>query len=195
MRKFIYATLAVLITSAIFIACSKQENEDLNSVSLLKVEGIVAFNIKTKKSYVQETNDIVSAEKAKKSFNEEYDIHSIKSSFKCDEQMPSFATEKELKSYLLKNRTKTNGVFEFYIDNELVYSVQIIKGEKFNEKITGTTKTRNLAAKEYPCSYAGVRACAVEGIHNQNWFQMTQCVLEGFACVAEWYLNCTIDNC
>lgn len=194
MRKMIFAFGALLITSAIFIACSKQENEDLNNKSSLKVEGIVAFNTKTKKSYVKETNDIVGEEKAKKSFNKDYDIHSIKSSFKCDEQMPSFATEKELKSYLLENRTKTNGLFEFYVDDELVYSVQIIKGEKFNEKIIATTKTRNLTAK-YPCSYAGVRACAVEGIHNQNWYQMTKCVLMGFECVAEWYLNCTIDNC
>ena len=195
MKKIIYATLVLLITSTIFIACSKQENEDLNSTSTIIVEGIVAFNTTTKKSSVKETNDLVGAEKAKESFNKDFDIHSIKSSFKCDEKMPSFANEKELKSYLLKNRTKTNGVFEFYIDNELEYSVQIIKGEKFNEKITETKKTINLTAKKYPCSYTGVRACAFEGIHNQNWFQVTQCVLEEFACVAEWYLNCTIDNC
>lgn len=195
MRKIIYATLVLLITSTIFFACSKQENEDLNNTSSLKVEGIVAFNTKTKKSYVKETNDLVGTEKAKESFNKDYDIHSIKSSFKCDEKMPSFASEKELKSYLLNNRTKTNGVFEFYVDNELVYSVQIIKGEKFNEKITGTTTTRNLKTKEYPCTYAGVRACAVEGIHNQNWYQMALCIAEGFGCVADWYINCTIDNC
>jgi len=195
MRKIIYATLVLLITSAIFFACSKQENEDLNNTSSLKVEGIVAFNTKTKKSYVKETNNQVSAEKAKESFNKEYDIHSIKASFKCDEKMPSFATEKELKSYLLKNKTKTNGVFEFFVDNELVYSVQIKNGEKLNEKIIETTAKMNLTAKEYPCSYAGVRACAIDGIHNQNWYEMALCIAEGFGCVADWYINCTINNC
>lgn len=194
MRKIIYASLVLLITSVMFFACSKQENEDLNNTTSLKVEGIVAFNTKTKKSYIKETDEIISTEEAKEGFNKDYDIHSIKSSFKCDEKMPSFASEKELKSYLLNNRTKTNGIFEFYVDNELVYSVQIIKGEKVNEKITETIKTRNLTAK-YPCSYAGVRACAIDGIHNQNWYQMTKCVLSGFECVAEWYLTCTIDNC
>jgi hypothetical protein len=196
MRKIIYAILVLLITSTLFFACSKLENEDLNNTSSFKVEGIVAFNTKTKKTYVKETNDLVSTEKAKEKFNKDYDIHLIKWSFICDKTMPAFANEKELKSYLLKNTKKTNGVFEFYIDNELVYSVKIIKGEKFNEKIImGTKKTLNLTSKDYPCTYAGVRACAVEGIHNQNWFQMTQCVLEGVACVAEWYINCTIDNC
>lgn len=195
MRKIIYATLAVLMAGAIFIACSKQENEDLNSVSSIKVKGIVAFNTKTKKSYVQETNDIVNEEQTKKSFNEDYDIHSIKSSFTCDKQMPAFSTEKELKSYLLKNRTKTNGVFEFYIDNELAYSVQIINGEKFNEKIVDISKTKNLKTAKYACSYAGIRACAIDGIHNQNWYEMVLCVGEGLGCVADWYINCTIDNC
>lgn len=190
----LYASLALLITGAIFIACSKQENEDLNNTSSLKVEGIIAFNTKTKKTYVKEINDLVSTEIAKKSFNKDYDIHSIKASFKCDKQMPSFTNEKDLKSYLLENRTKTNGVFEFYIDDDLIYSVQIIKGEKFNEKIIENSTPKNLAAK-YPCSYAGVRACVHEGIHNQNWYEMTLCVLEGLGCVTEWYINCTIDNC
>jgi hypothetical protein len=140
MRKIIYASLVLLITSVMFFACSKQENEDLNNTTSLKVEGIVAFNTKTKKSYIKETNEIVSTEEAKKGFNKDYDIHSIKSSFKCDEKMPSFASEKELKSYLLNNRTKTSGIFEFYVDNELVYSVQIIKGEKINEKLQKLSK-------------------------------------------------------
>jgi hypothetical protein len=195
MRKMFYAYLALLFTGVIFIACSKQENEDLNKISSLKVEGIVAFNAKTKMTFIKETNNTLSSEKAKENLNKDYVIHSVKSLFKCDKQMPSFETEKELKSYLLENRTKTNGIFEFYIDEELVYSVQIRKGEKINEKIIANTAKLNLSAKEYPCSYAGVKACAVEGIHNQNWFQMTQCVLEGLACVAEWYINCTIDNC
>lgn len=195
MKKMIYASLVLLFTSVIFMACAKQENDELSNTSSVKVEGIIAFNTNTKKSYVKETNDMVSVEKAKESFNEDYDIHSIMSSFKCDKNMPTFATEKELKSYLLKNKTKTNGVFEFFVDNELVYSVQIKNGEKWNEKIIETTAKMNLTAKEYPCSYAGIRACAIDGIHNQNWYQMAVCITEGFGCVAEWYLICTIDNC
>jgi hypothetical protein len=196
MKKMIYASLVLLFTSAIFIACSKQENEDLNNVSSLTVEGIVAFNTKTKKTYTKEINDIVSTKKAKESFNNDYDIHSIKSSFTCDKQMPAFSNKKELKTFLLENRKKTNGFFEFYIDDELVYSVQIIKGEKINEKIISNAKLNGtIPEQDYPCTYAGIRACAVNGIHSQNWYEMTKCVLTGFECVAEWYLNCAIDNC
>lgn len=196
MKKLEPISLALIcfISTILFVACSKQENEISSTTNSLKVEGIIAFNTKTKKTYLKEINNTIGIEKTKESFSKDYEIHLIKSSFKCNNDMPYFTTEKELKSYLIENNLKTNGVFELYIDNELVYSTQIKKGKKINEVFTETAKTLNLTAK-YPCSYAGIKACAIEGIHNQNWYQMALCISEGFGCVAEWYLNCTIDNC
>lgn len=92
MKKIIYFSIVLLITSSIFMACSKQENDDLNYTNSLEIEGIIAFNTKTKKTYVKEVYNIVSREKTKENFNKDYEIHTIKSSFKCDKKMPSFAS-------------------------------------------------------------------------------------------------------
>jgi hypothetical protein len=117
--------------------------------------------------------------------------HSIKHIFTFDSQIQSFNSEDELKSYLLENPNKVNGKYEVFIDDEIAYSVQIINGEKLNAVIFESSTANKTAG----CSFAEVKACAIERIHNQNWFDMTLCVIAGFDCVVEKYASCTVDLC
>lgn len=175
----------------IFISCSTQENENVEKVNSFELKGTVAYNLKSKKISFSEGYDKENISLLRQ--NEEVYYQTVKYLFTCDRSMPTFYSQAELEDYLLNNSSKTNGIFELILDDEIAYRVQIINGEKFNEEIFATSE--GVSSKVYPCTYRGIKACAIDGIHNQNWFQMTQCVLEGFGCVAEWYLNCTIDNC
>ncbi|WP_394759356.1 hypothetical protein, partial [Flavobacterium sp.] len=137
--------------------------------------------------YVKELSQGIDDNQARLLGDNEY---LIKFSFTPNEKMPSFVSEELLKEYMLKYPMKANGLIELVIDNELVYSVQIINGAKFNEIIKEASFN-----KAYPCTLTGIRTCAVDGIRNQNWFDMTNCVLEGIGCVANWYGSCIADNC
>lgn len=190
MKKTFYAVLILLISISILFSCSRQENENIEKVNSFELKGSVAYNLKTKKISVKEGYEKDESNLLRQ--NEEVYYQTVKYVFTCDKSMPTFYSQEELEDYLLNNSSKTNGIFELILDEEIAYRVQIINGEKFNEEIFNTSEGTQ---EKYTCSYRGIKQCAIDGIHNQNWFQMTQCVLEGFGCVAEWYLNCTIDNC
>lgn len=151
-----------------------------SQVNSLTNKGIVSINLKTK-----EVKEVIV-----KTENQDIVYSTISLIFKCDKQMQSFSSEKELKDYISKNPLRTSGTLELYVDNEITYSVQIIDGVKTNEHTFNSS-----TEKKYPCTYQGIRQCAIDGIHDQNWFQMTTCVIEGFDCVVQFYINCTIDNC
>lgn len=191
MKKTIYALLVLLTSIGIFISCSKQEDEDVNKVNTFELKGTVAYNLKTKKISVSEGIDTEIKNTARQ--NEEVYYQTVKYLFTCDKSMPTFYSQEELENYLLNNSSKTNGIFELIIDNEIAYKVQIINGEKFNEEIFNTSE--GIQNKAYPCTYKGIKQCAIDSIHAQNWYEMALCIGEGLGCVSHYYIVCMVDNC
>lgn len=181
MKKFNLLTIITFIIILATTSCSETENIDNNKINTIEAKGFITFDLKSKKVY--KTNDT----KSKSNENQ----HSIKHIFTFDSQIHSFNSEDELESYLSENSNKVYGEYEIFIDEELAYSVQIIKGEKFNEQIFESS----IANKTTGCSFAAVKACAIDRIHSQNWYDMTLCVLEGFGCVTHYYATCTVDLC
>jgi len=183
MKKFNVLTFITLITIIAITSCSETENIENNKINSIEAKGLINFDLKSKKVYVVENSDA----KSKSSVNQ----HSIKHLFTFDSQMKSFDSEDELKSYLSENPNKVYGEYEVFIDEELAYSVQIIKGEKFNEQIFESS----IANKSIGCTFAQVKACAIDRIRSQNWYDMTLCIIEGLGCVAHYYATCAVDLC
>jgi hypothetical protein len=179
--KIIYVCFVLLVGSTLFIACSKQENENSGQISSIKVEGIVGYDSKTKKVFAKEINEKNDLSYARE--NDSVYYETVSYLFTCDSSMPTFSSQEELELYLVENPTITNGVFELIIDDVIVYRVQIINGEKHNEEILVSTEETS----KYPCTYAGIRACAVDTIHGYNWWDMVGCISAGFGCVVNAY--------
>jgi len=181
LSKIIFAT----ILSLMFFSCNKEENLTTDRISSIEITGQLAFNKKTKKAYIVDnlsklkSNDVTS--------------HSIKHVFTFNEKSQTFSSGEELRLYLSENQSKVNGKYEIFIDNIKEYSVQIVNGKKVNQKILINKFNKSLKVNE--CSFKNVKACAIKKIHDQNWFDMTKCILAGFGCVAEKYATCTVDLC
>ncbi len=146
-------------------------------------EKLVNFNLKLK------TYSVVNDAGATLSADEEQ--HYIKYKFTFDEKMASFTSESELLKFLESNKADTYGKLELYVDNNLEYSVTIEKGIKVKEE----NFISDFSKAYPPCSFEGLRRCAANRIRDQNWFDMTACVLSGFSCFATHYASCFADNC
>lgn len=191
MKKFTHFLVVVGVFSLLSISCSKQDEE-------IKNQELISFETEHEFLIDLSTNEVFSVGSNDKDYLKSPNLekHTLKFVFEPSATMPNFESEKELQSFLLNKMTETNGSFRFFLDNKLIYKGQVIDGKKTNaEGVTGLSTKNFSKYKEYPCSYAGVRQCAIDGIDNQNWYEMSICVIEGLGCVAEWYLNCTIDNC
>ena len=176
LNKFIKPSLSIILASLVlFQSC---EETDITNSHKLEAKGFVNFDLNSKR--VSLINDTKSNENQ----------HSINHVLTFDSQIHSFNSQEEYESFLLENLNELNGKYEVFIDNEIIYSVQIINGEKFDEIIYESSSNRSLS-----CTFAEVRACAVERIHNQNVFDMTLCIIEGFGCVVNHYMSCATDLC
>lgn len=154
------------------------------SYRVITGEKLVNFNLSSKSFYiVKDANAIL------KDGDEQ---HSIKFKFTFDEKMGSFTSESELIRFLENNKADTYGKFELFVDNNLEYSVTIEKGIKVKEELFTDEFNKSVPK---PCSFEGLRRCAANRIRDQNWFDMTVCVLEGFDCFAIHYASCFADNC
>lgn len=107
--------------------------------------------------------------------------------------MPTFRTEEELKQFLIDKPKETNGIFEAYTDNELVYTVNVVNGDKSGGRVL--LQPEQTPSGDYPCTFKGIKKCAIDSIHAQNWYEMIICVGQGIGCVQHYYIVCTIDNC
>lgn len=171
MKKLLFGLIAAVLLS----------NLSYSQVNSTSIKGIISVDLKNK--LVKEVSEI--------SKNEDIVYSTVNLVFKCSDKMQTFSTEKELKEFISKEPTKVNGTVELFVDNELVFTTQIVDGEKTKEEVFNSLSTD----KKYPCTYKGIRQCAIDGIHSQNWFEMATCIAEGFNCVVVFYINCTIDNC
>ena len=176
-----YLAVLILIGTISFMSCSKEDEGNIRSIS--KKARIAVDNTNKKVRLLENTESITSRE----------EIHTIENDFYLDpETMPAFNTEQNLATYVTKNVTTTDGHFELKIDEELLYSCDILNGQKINEKFYSSDSEYY---KIYPCSYKGIRACAVDTIHAYNWYDMWGCVSAGFACVVNAYGSCFASNC
>lgn len=164
-------------------------NDNFNQVVK---EGIIKVNKSTKGTSWFEIENIDELDiEQLDAENPEFEIHFMKYSITPTSEMPKFSSEEDFLYFIKDNINHVDVKLEYYLDGSLINQTDIekgviIKSEDFNNSSKG---------KKYPCTYLGIRECAINGIHSQNWFQMTQCVLEGVGCVIEWYVNCAIDNC
>lgn len=179
-----------ILLGVLLFSCTSHEDDSYEDTKSYMVEGKVAYDTVKKKLLIKDT------EKDSKSLSSKIEdtlnYTKLKYSFVCDQSMPKFKTQKEFELFIVENPNKTNGVFDFYIDDELMYSVKIRNGQK--DKVLflySFTET----AKQYPCTYPGIKACAIDRIHNQNWYDMALCIAEGLHCVIHNYASCAIDNC
>jgi hypothetical protein len=83
-------------------------------------------------------------------------------------------------------------VFDIYIDGIKEYSCTIVNGEKIKDKDYNSLKNE---ARELKCTFQEVKDCAKKRIREQNWYDMTKCILAGFGCVVEKYASCAVDLC
>ena len=172
LRKLFLLLLACLV---LFQSC---DETDITTSHKLEAKGVVNFDLNSKQLSLTNIN--------KSNENQ----HSINHILTFDSQIHSFNSQEEYESFLLENINELNGMYEVFIDNEIVYSVQIVNGEKIDAIIYESSSNRSLS-----CTFAEVKACAVERIHNQNVWDMTFCILEGFGCVVDHYGSCAVDLC
>lgn len=172
-----------LSTFIVFVSCN-DENE-LPSKTSTKISNKYAVSINNKTHKVSIKDDNITAKDA------DTDTYIVENLITLDETMPSFNTEEELINYINNNPELLKGHYELIIDNVVVYSSDIKDGEESNVyKLPGGGALDN-----YPCSYEGIRKCAVDRIHNMNWLQKWQCIAEGLNCVLWEMANCAVDNC
>jgi hypothetical protein len=190
MIKKVYFYLVMLVAVGIFISCSEEENEFSENVKKFELVHTVGINLTS--GQVFGVDGIDESLFAAARTNDSVYYQKVQYIFTCDASMPRFSTQKELEQFLVEHPSETTGSFELIIDDKLAYRVKVTNGVKHHPEFFETEPTLD---GKYPCTYKGIKACAIDGIHSQNWFQMTQCVIEGLGCVIEWYINCTIDNC
>lgn len=171
MKKILFGLIAsVMVTSLSF-----------GQITSITNKGIISIDFKNKLvkkvTKITESQDIA--------------YTNVSMTFTCDKQMQTFSSEKELIAFISKNPSKASGTFELFLDNSIAYRAQIVNGEKIKEEVFNET-TNN---KIYPCTLAGIRQCAVDRIHAQNWFDMWTCIAEGIDCVIVKYASCMVDNC
>ena len=163
MKNILKVTFTVILTLALF-SCS--EEQGIPKINSIKTEGIVNFDLSSKRAI-----KVMNFE-SKSTTNENQ--HSISHVFTGNSKMKSFDNEDELKKYLKESPDKTYGKYEIFIDNEIAYSVEIVKGEKFNEEIFESSSSNKTASSS--CTFAEVKACAIKRIHDKNWFDMALCI-------------------
>ncbi|MFC6269228.1 hypothetical protein [Frigoriflavimonas asaccharolytica] len=122
--------------------------------------------------------------------NPNLQYHLMKSEVELLGIVPIFNNDEEFTDYIVENKSVINANVTLYLDHEVINIVQITNGG-----ISQIVSSGGSEDSDYPCTYDGIRTCVDEGIHDQNWYQMVLCISEGFGCVVEWYINCTIDNC
>ena len=169
MKKFV---LIIIATSLFGNFCSAQ-------VSVLSVKGVVAIDVKNKS--VKEVASVGN--------NSDVIYNNVNLTFMCGREMPKFQTTDELRDFLKNSPSKVNGIVELIIDDEMIFSIEIVNGVQKSPNIS------NLANGSYPCTYPGIKKCAIERIKALNWFDKTLCILEGFGCVVNNYASCMVDNC
>jgi hypothetical protein len=150
------------------------------SIYKVEVDGNLIFDNSTQKITISKNEDL----------GNQIERHHIKHIFYYFDSPISFINDDELKIYMINNQKKINGSLEIFIDNVLIYESQIENGIRKHE-----TKHLSTIEKSEECTFEAVKACAIERIHNQNWFDMTLCILAGFDCVVEKYASCTVDLC
>ena len=190
MKKQFIIAFAFIIT---LLSCSSDENQTKNEgISTLSIEKTLKINT--------ETGNVNSSNKGSfktKSLTSSTDFYQeVKMNFICDPKMGTFQNEEELENFLINYPKKTNGICELYIDNQMVYKVEVIDGTKNGGIILLTPPRKddeNLG--DYPCTYHGIKACAIDRIHAQNWYDMALCIAEGLGCVGHHYISCAVDNC
>lgn len=171
MKKILFGFIAtIMITSLSF-----------GQVNSITNKGIISLDFKNK----------AVKQVAKITENPDVAYENISITFTCDKQMQTFSSDKELMDFVYKNPSKTIGTFELFIDNSIAYRAQIVNGEKVKEEVFGDS----LMSKKYPCTLSGIRQCAVDRIHAQNWIDMWTCIAEGIDCVIMKYASCMVDNC
>ncbi|TXD45729.1 hypothetical protein [Polaribacter sp. IC073] len=168
-----------ILSSIILISCS--ENDDVNYTNELKTSGTLIFDkgnnkfsLKSNKNKLENTSE-----------------HTAELSFISENPIPEFDTNEGLENYLKTNSSNINGTILLKIDEEIVYESIIVNGEKMNS----TENDKLYLKKEYPCNYEGIRQCTRDRIDDLNWFDTTLCIIEGFACVANNFVSCGVDNC
>lgn len=167
------------------VSCSNDENSETDKVNKIVNKGEYVFNSKTKTSVLKSDAGNLTLD----SLNFEYEVKQV---FICDETMPEFSSEEEMKEYISKDPMKASGLYELYINDELAYKSKIEDGVKVSSEILATSEN---AYEKYKCSYEGIRKCAVDRIDDMNWLDTWSCIAEGLNCVLYQMASCAIDIC
>lgn len=148
-------------------------------VNSISNEGIISINFKTK-----EVKQVSVVGNESDTF-----YNKVNLTFKCDESMQSFKSQTELVDYISNNSSKVNGIIYYSVDEEIIFTADVIDGVLKNGEIINKVKDK------YPCSYRGIRQCAIDTIHSYNWYDMWVCVAAGLGCVIDAYGSCFADHC
>ena len=188
----IYASLALLITSVIFIACSQQEIQNSEKRVSLKVEGMIMFDTKTHKITSQEFKSDREKNNAMTLKNGKHeDFHILRTTFTAKNKSSITAKSKSSKIAVVP-LSVSDGFYEMYLDEDLIYSVEVANGIIITEDVP---ESAAYLSRPYPCTFQGIKSCAIKRIHSQDWSDMYLCVASGFDCVVHYYATCAIDLC
>jgi predicted transposase YbfD/YdcC len=151
-KKIIYITVSLLIASAIFIACSKQEIQNSEKPASLKVEGMVIFDAKTKKISLQEFKSDAEKKYAIASrIGEKEDFHVLRSTFTSKNKTSIKSTSKSTsksEARLIVDPSAADGIYEMFLDEDLIYSVEVSNGIIITEIVPESTA---YLSRAYPC--------------------------------------------
>lgn len=182
--------VSLFLVFLIHFSCSKEDNQISNSNLSLKL--VEQFIYNTDELYNSSENYQQKSSNFSKRDWSDPDFLTLKYVFTPDVSMPTFESEEDLKDFIVENHERTSGVFELYWDNELVYKCDVVDGQIFNRQ---TFINEVSPGSNYPCTYRGIKQCAIDRIHNLNWFDKTRCILSGLGCVMENYASCAADYC
>lgn len=192
MKKILFFVIAIL---SLIVSCSEEDTNFGNDTSQQE------FLIKTVKipfdkdsgKVVTEPNLKIKSEPTEK----EYFYSEITMYFRPNEKlMPSFKSTEEANDFITNFPGKVYGEFDVFIDNELVASTTINKGIQTSSRMyLGQVSPNPSDTDAYPCTFKGIKKCAIDRIHALNWYDRFLCICAGIGCVQNMYISCTIDNC
>lgn len=183
MKKLNYLKKIGLVILGLFviISCNDDEN-NLKNETILKKEGFVSINlknktVKTSSTFLKESSETIT--------------YKVSHTFTSNDSSLDFDNVNDMINHINSNPNDANGTYKLYLDNELIYKADIINGIKQNVIIFNPS----INNKVNPCSYEGIRLCAVERIDNMNWLDTWTCIADGLGCVLYQMASCAIDNC
>lgn len=189
MKKILILTIASI---ALLVSCS-EENVDL---SQNQNQGYVINTVRVPIS--QETGKVIitdSNAKIEPTINEYFYSEVTLIFFPDRKFMSAFSNTQQMINYIKNNPKLVYGLFQVHVDGGIACDFTVVAGFQTISRMYMSNSATNGGDGKYPCTFPGIKKCAIDRIHALNWYDKFLCITAGLGCVQNMYISCTIDNC